>query len=81
MNNIPRLNNEKKVVLFENISQKNSFGIYNTLIQNNIIDDIYNVIILCDHKCKLGDKYDNNPDIIDIVENKNFYDILENIIK
>jgi hypothetical protein len=75
LDKIPCLKNTN-INSFESINHKNSFDIYSTLIDNTIISDVYNVIVITQHKCNIGDKYDKYPSIIDLDENKELYDIL-----
>ncbi len=63
-NKIPYLQNNSKIKKFEVINYYNSFSIYNTLIEKNIIFDNINYIFDVEHICNINDKYNKAPKII-----------------
>jgi hypothetical protein len=79
LDKIPNLTIDKKIKNFEVITHENSFNVYSTLIKSGIIYDIYNVVIKTEHSCNIGDKYDKSPLIMDIIENKSLYDIINGL--
>jgi hypothetical protein len=62
------------------VTYENSFKIYENLAKHKLVDNNYNVILEVNHNCGVGEKFDKVPDIVNIVENLPFNEILSEII-
>lgn len=76
---IPNLDNEKKIKNFEIIDPVNSLGVYNNLVNHNIVNNIYNVVLTTTHECQIGEDYNKKPVINELKENLPFYNVLRSM--
>ncbi len=64
--------NKNIIKNFENINYDKSFKIYEILIEKNICYDMINYIIDVKHICKIGEKYNKKPELINFNKDTSF---------
>jgi len=74
--NLAETDKEKRIKNFEIITHENSLNVYHQLVKNNIIDAIYNVVVITEPCCVVGEKYTKMPTIIELNENRPLAEIL-----
>lgn len=72
MNKIPIKDNKNIIKNFENINYDKSFKIYEILIEKNICYDMINYIIDVKHICKIGEKYNKEPELMNFNKDTSF---------
>ena len=80
MNKIPYLKKDNTIKHWEIVTYDNSFKIYENLAKHKLVHNNYNVILEVNHTCDVGEKFDKVPEIVNIVENLPFNEILSEII-
>ena len=82
INVMPNLNNNKKILNFENINH-DDIKIYKTLEEKGIVEKFITYILEVEHSNKIGDIYNKCPSILGFDKNTPYipiFNVLENLI-
>lgn len=60
----PCLNQKKEILRFETINYNNIYHVYNNLIKNNIVYDMFNYIVNIEHHNIVGEIYNKQPTVV-----------------